>query len=704
MNQPSGQALPDRIRRLHELAYNLWWSWQQQGSEVFRALDERLWDASSGNPVRLLREVAPARLEAAAIDPAYLSLYDTMLASFDAYMGSRSAWFPTAHGDALPGPVAYFSMEFGVHSSLPLYAGGLGVLAGDFCKEASDLGLPFVAVGLLYSLGSFHQQMQTDGLQQEVYQHLRPEQAPLSLVLSPQGEVALARVQLGERAVSVGAWLAKVGRTSLYLLTTDVDGNSPNDRQLTAHLYPSGAEWRLQQELLLGLGGVQVLHTLGIRPAIWHANDGHTSFMLMERVREELQAKGQFEEARDRVGSSTVQTLHTALPAATDIFPYELVERYLHHHWERLATSKRALLDLGCRDGAGNGLNMTLLGVRLATRRNAVSQLHGEVERRKWHFLWPHSPEEQVPITHVTNGVHLPTWVAPDIARLYEKYLGSAWIEKHDDPELWEGVSNIPDSELWQAHLALKRRLLEVLRERARTAWHQGAPPQQVLAAGALLDPDVLTLVFARRVAGYKRPNLVLRDPERLERLLGGGRRLQIVFAGKAHPDDQPAKQILGHVSSSAQQGRFLGRIAFVEDYDLQLAPLMVQGADAWLNLPVHRHEASGTSGMKAALNAVPHLSTRDGWWNEGYNGANGWALGGEEGLEVNNEEADVEALYRLLEEHVVPLYYERGADGVPHGWLRLVKEAIRTLAPRFSARRMVKEYVEKLYLTPSPE
>jgi len=704
LNQPLKEKLPGRIGRLGELAYNLWWSWNPDARAIFRTLDYALWKASGHNPVKQLREISPERLKVAATDPAFLALYDSVMNAFDVALSGRNTWFAATHPELLSGPIAYFSAEFAIHNCLPIYAGGLGTLSGDICKEANDSGLPLVGVGLMYPQGYFYQRISGNGWQEEVYRQLDFNEVPVTAILSPQGQRPVAKVELGNRTVYLGVWQVKVGRVNLYLLDTNIEENAPEDRQLSARLYIADRELRLQQEIVLGIGGVRVLRALGIYPVLWHANEGHTAFMVLERVREEVEKGASFLEVVPRVQRSTVFTTHTPVPAGHDIFPVELVEKYFHHYWQVLGIDRDTFLKLGQPSDSGESVfNMTVLALKMAERRNGVSQLHGQVTQRMWHVLWSSVPEEAVPIVHVTNGIHVPTWLAPELELLYEKHLGKHWRQKQDEPRLWQRVADIPDEELWEVHRVLKRKLMSTIRQRAQERWADGlATPQQMLALGALLDPEALTIGFVRRFTEYKRPALIFYDVERLKRIVKNQMRpVQLIFAGKSHPADFPSKYLLHQVYILAMDREFQGRIAFVEDYDMHVAHYLVQGVDVWLNTPRRLQEACGTSGMKASLNGILHLSVRDGWWYEGYNDANGWAIGDVlKALDPGEEDkADAEALYRLLEEEIVPLYYERDLGGIPRGWIRLIKEAIRSVVPVFCARRMLKEYTEKIYL-----
>jgi starch phosphorylase len=699
----TNQKIPERIGRLDELAHNLWWSWHDQARKLFRALDYPLWRKSGHNPVKELREVSPDTLQAAATDPSFLTLYDSVMSDFDAEMTTSNTWFATNHPSLLGSPVAFFSMEYAIHNSLPIYAGGLGILAGDICKEASDLGLPLVAVGFMYPQGYFHQHISLDGHQNEIYHQLDFETLPIERLLSPTGETSVAEVKLGDVTLAIGVWQVRVGRTNIYLVDTNLDKNPTQYQQLSARLYIADRELRIQQEIVLGIGGVRVLQALGISPAVWHANEGHTAFMMLERIREEVARGTTFAQAMSKIQATTVFTTHTPTLAGHDVFPVELVEKYFQNYWESLGINRETFLQLGQQDGSEpQAFNMTVLALKLANQRNAVSQLHRKVTQRMWHGLWPEVPEEQVPISYVTNGIHVPTWIAPELYYLFEKYLRKEWIKEHDNNILWQRLLDIPDDELWAVHQKLKRKLEGAIRERLRSRWiEDDVPWAQLMAMGAALDPEALTIAFVRRVAEYKRPALIFRDIERLKRIVNNeSYPVQIIFSGKSHPADFPSKHLLQQVYTMATDPEFQGRIVFVEDYDMHIARYLSQGVDVWLNTPRRLQEACGTSGMKASLNGVLHLSVRDGWWYEGYNSNNGWAIGDSpDAFKPEEEDArDAEAFYRLLEEEVVPLYYNRDRSGMPYLWVRRVKEAMRAIVPTFSARRMLKEYTERMY------
>jgi starch phosphorylase len=696
--------IPQRLARLKELAYNFWWSWHREARDLFKMLDYPLWRSTSHNPVQMLLEVPPERLEKLASDPLFLRQYDAVLMALDSDLENGHLWFPAEHPDLTDRPIAYFSAEFGLHRSLPIYSGGLGVLAGDHCKEASDLGLPFVAVGFLYEMGYFRQRLTPDGWQEASYPHFRPKQAAIREAQGDQEDCLCVPVTVGDRTVHVQVWHARVGRTNLYLMDADNEKNAPWDRELTRRLYGGDQEMRIQQEIVLGIGGLRVLRALNIDPLVFHLNEGHTSFLVLERIRELVEQGTSFEDAQKIVGETSVFTTHTPVPAGHDVFHFHLLDKYFHNYWSQLELGREQFLELGSHNGDQQGFNMTALALRMCDHRNGVSKLHGQVSRRMWHPLWPEKEKaEDVPIAHVTNGIHVPAWIGGAMHRLYRKYLSPDWIRRHDDPVLWERILEVPDAELWNAHVHLKGKLMTFMRERARRQRIKGSiTPEQVLCAGTLLDPDALTIGFARRFATYKRATLLFHNLERLKRLLlDRYQPVQFVFAGKAHPADDGGKQLLQQIYNIAKDHSTGGRIAFIEDYDLQVARYLVQGVDVWLNTPRRPHEASGTSGQKVALNGIPNLSVLDGWWAEGYNGANGWAIPSEEEYEnfAAQDAADAETLYQLLEHEVIPLFYERDPDDVPRAWVRVMKEAIRTAAPVFCTRRMVKQYTDKFYI-----
>ena len=695
--------LPDRIDQLDELAVDLWWSWNADGRDVFRHLDYTLWKETAHNPVRMRWMLPPEKLEAAARNPQFLAAYDSAVTNLAAARTARNTWWANTYPDLQGKSIAYFSAEFALHQSLPIYAGGLGVLAGDHCKEASDLGVPLIGIGFMYPQGYFHQRISAEGWQEESYERLSWEDVAIEKATFPDGSPLITAVPVGDRTVLVQVWRVRAGRVTLYLLDTDLEENAPWDRELSARLYGGDRETRIQQEIILGIGGVRALKALGVEPGVFHLNEGHAGFVVLQRIRDLTEQGASFDDALEQIRKTTVFTTHTPVPAGHDAFPFHTVEKHLAGCWGSLGAHRDRFLALGAYDnGGGPQFNMTALALRSAGVTNAVSELHGQVTRSMWQSLWPGRPVEQVPVGYVTNGVHVPTWIAADLADLFTKYLGANWLDRQDDPAQWDAILSIPDEELWAVRQALRRYLFTFVRDRARNRWtveRVGTP--RIVAAGTLLEPDALTLGFARRFTGYKRPELIFTDPDRLARILSSTERpMQIVFAGKSHPADENGKHHLQRVYKRALDPTFGGRIAFVDDYDLHVAHYLVQGCDVWLNNPRKPLEASGTSGMKAAVNGTPHLSIGDGWWAEGYNRTNGWLIDG--GVTSDNLEAvdaaDASALYTLLENEIVPAFYERDANGVPRRWMAIVKESIRTVAPRFAARRMVKQYVERMY------
>jgi starch phosphorylase len=691
------------LNRLSELAHNLWWSWTPDARNVFRRLDYPLWRETSHNPVRMLNLVAPEAIERALANPEWLALYDRALARLEPARDARGTWCQRECPEFADKTIAYFSAEFALHQSLPIYAGGLGVLAGDHCKEASDLGVPLVGVGFMYPQGYFHQEVSAEGWQQEIYEKLNWDDAPIQPAVTPDGTPCVTAVPLGNRTVLMAVWRVRAGRVTLYLLDTDLEENAPWDRALSARLYGGDRETRAQQEILLGVGGVRALKLLGIQPSVYHLNEGHAAFASLQRIRDLCEGGADFEAALDQVRRTTVFTTHTPVAAGHDAFPFHMVETHLAGAWGDLGVYRERFFALAQYDnGSGPMFNMTALALRTAGSVNGVSQLHGEVTKQMWQPIWPDTPQDELPVKFVTNGVHVPTWMSAEIAALLEKHLGPDWINHHDDPAFCQRVMDIPDAELWDARQALRSFLFMFIRERARDRWKRhGVAATRIVAAGTMLDHHALTIGFARRFTGYKRPELIFSDPDRLARILSAhGRPVQILFAGKAHPADDVGKHHLQRVYLRTLDPKFGGRIAFLEDYDLHVAHFLVQGCDVWLNNPRKPLEASGTSGMKAAINGTPHLSIGDGWWAEGFTGSNGWLIEGQANPDDHGAQdwADAQALYTLIEEQLVPAFYDRDERGIPRRWLKTVKQSIRTVLPQFSARRMVKEYVRTMY------
>jgi len=695
--------LPEALQGLWELSANLWWSWHPEARMLFKMLDRQAWKDSGHNPVKMLKDIPEEILRWAAGDAGYLRQYNDVLARFRKEREEDSCLMIEATCDPDTYAVAYFCAEYGLHHSIPFYAGGLGFLAGDFIKQCSDLKVPLVAVGFMYPEGYFRQRIREDGWQESMDEILDRDAASITRVIGGDGKQVVVKVPLIEPPIYVAVWKIAVGHVSLYLMDTDIEANDPWNREITAHLYTGDREQRLRQEIVLGLGGHQMLRTLGVEYSLLHLNEGHPAFALLERLRENVQSGLPYEEAVREVQNTSVFTTHTPVPAGHDVFPFYLMEKYFSTYWPALKLDHDSFFQLGMHPQEPHaGFNMTAFALRMSKYRNGVSRRHGVVARQMWQSLWPDVPVEKTPIDYVTNGVHVPTWIEPKLALLFNKYLGPDWLDDHDNPDLWALVDTIPDEELWKTHYWLKIKLIDAIRDRARQRWvTDHVSPNLVVTGGTLLDPSVLTIGFARRFATYKRADLIFYDMERLKKLLNDRwRPIQIIFAGKAHPADDPGKRILQRVCNTAADPATGGRIAFLEDYGERFAQYMVHGVDVWLNNPLPPLEASGTSGMKAALNGVLNLSIMDGWWGEGCNGNNGWAFG-QKSPQETRDQADARALYEILEKEIIPLYYRGTTDGTPYGWVKIMKESMKSIGPRFSARRMVREYIEKFY-TPS--
>lgn len=716
--------LPERLQPLQKLAYNLWWCWNHEAVALFRRVDADAFEAVEHSPVKLLGAIDQARLDQLLHDDGFLAHLDRVEEAFDNYM-SGPTWFqetygsirssdpnidlraPNAERRTLPPDftIAYFSAEFGLHESVPIYSGGLGVLSGDHLKSASDLGLPLVGVGLMYREGYFRQYLTVDGWQQERYPENDFFNLPLIPVTKPDGGPLTVAVQMPGRDVHVRIWRIQVGRIPLHLLDTNIPQNSPEDRTITARLYGGDTDMRIRQEMVLGIGGVRAIRAMGKEPTVCHMNEGHSAFCGLERIRSLMEKVGlDFAAAREAVAAGTVFTTHTPVPAGNDVFAPQMVEHYFGSYLPQLKIGRDEFLALG-RQNPGDGnepFGMTVLAIRLANVTNGVSQLHGSVSRKMWKSIWPGLPDAEVPITSITNGIHTATWVSPDMTQLYDRYLGNTWSERSEDPSAWKRGESIPDAELWRTHERRRERLVAFARARLKAQLkNRNAPPAEVARAEEVLDPEALTIGFARRFATYKRGNLLFRNLERLTALVSNKERpVQIIYAGKAHPKDHGGKELIAEIMQFARRPEFRRRIVFLEDYDMNVCRYLVQGVDVWLNNPRRPLEASGTSGMKAAANGALNLSILDGWWCEGYDGENGWAIGAGEDYTDLTYQDDVEsrATYDLIEQELVPLYYTRSSDGLPRGWLKRMKHAISTLAPVYNTGRMVAEYMRVAY------
>jgi starch phosphorylase len=692
--------------RLWALARNLWWSWDQDSTSLFRDLDPARWRQINHNPVAMLSELPLAEIERRAGEFVLHSRINYAYRRQLEYLEADHTWGTRHAGVLRPRPVAYFSAEFGLHESVPEYSGGLGVLAGDHVKSASDLGIPLIGVGLLYGQGYFEQRLDASGWQQEEYLQTDVAHLPMELAIGTNGEAVTVQIETRSGLIRAKVWSMKVGRCTLLLLDSNVVGNAPQDVELTSRLYGGDARVRIRQELLLGVGGFRALKAMGITPGVLHLNEGHSGFAVLEAVRNRMQDEGLgFDEAVHRVSREVVFTTHTPVPAGHDRFASSLIEEHLGPLVEFLGISHEKLMSLG-RENPGNQdeeFCMTVLGLKLSRRANAVSALHGEVSRAMWTGLFPGKSEDAVPIGHITNGVHVPTWLAPQMFRLYDRHLGTGWHEHSSEARIWEGIENVDDAELWETHLSLKSTLLEFVRRRAVAQSERRAEPPEVLQKLAnVFSPDALTIGFARRFATYKRADLILRDMERLGSMVNDAKRpVQFVFAGKAHPRDDPGKRMLQEIAQMMRKAQFADKFVFVEDYDINVGRHFVQGVDVWLNNPRRPLEASGTSGQKVVLNGGLNLSVLDGWWAEAYDGLNGFAIGtGRTHSHMDVHDArDGEDLYRALLDEVIPLYYQRDRDGLPRGWIKRMKRTIRTLGWRFNADRMVMDYTRQCYV-----
>ncbi len=691
------------------LARNLWWSWQPEVINLFRDLDPIRWRQLDHNPIALLSEFTPERLEMRAAELVLHSRINHAYRRLREYLAETALWGRTHAGVLGARPVAYFSLEFGVHESVPIYSGGLGVLSGDHIKSASGLGVPLVAIGLFYDQGYFKQHLDIEGYQGEEYLDTKVENLPMESALGPDGKPVNVEIETRTGKLKIKVRLMRVGRVNLYLLDCDVEGNSPEDRELTSRLYGGDNRTRIRQELVVGVGGMRALEALGITPSVYHLNEGHSGFATLEAIRVRMQDDGMaFDDALRDVAQHTVFTTHTPVPAGHDRFDGALIEEHLGPLRDELGISFEQLMGLGRVEPQNENETfcMTVLGLKLSRRANAVSNLHGHVSRRMWAHLWPWRVEEEIPIGHITNGVHVQSWLAYQMQQLYDRNFSVGWMERMGEPQVWQGVHDVDPGELWETHYALKNLLLAFVRRRvSRQCRRRGESDEAVEAARNILDPNVLTIGFGRRFATYKRADLILRDPDRLAGIVNDPNRpLQIIFAGKAHPADEPGKQLIKRIANLRHDPRFAGRIAFVEDYDINVCRHLIQGVDVWLNNPRRPLEASGTSGEKAVLNGALNLSVLDGWWAEAYDGANGFAIGrGTQHIdEAITDARDAEALHRVLVEEVIPLYYDRDIDGLPQRWIKRMMNSISSLGWRFSADRMVADYVRSAYLSAS--
>ncbi|MBN2136322.1 MAG: alpha-glucan family phosphorylase [Sedimentisphaerales bacterium] len=697
-------ALPEPLKNIENVAQNLFWTWNPECLELFKRIDANLWSACGHNPVKMLGNIPQEKLESLAANDGFLGELRRVTEKLSDYMAATT-WFEKAYSTGDKPTIAYFSAEFGIHESLPIYAGGLGILAGDHVKSASDLGIPLVGVGLLYQKGYFRQYLNVDGWQQEVYVENDFYNMPISLVRKDSGRPLTISVEYPGRCVLAQIWCASVGRVNVYLLDTNIEANSLADRMITSSLYGGDRELRIRQEIMLGIGGLKALSAMDIVPTVCHMNEGHAGFMALERIRDLCSTKDMtFDEAVEATRAGNVFTIHTPVKAGLDEFRVELMDRYFGNYFPKLGINRERFLGLGrmLPDDQDESFKMPILALRLSGHANGVSELHGEISRGMWGSLWPGVPLDEVPIGSVTNGIHMKNWLSEEIDSLYERYLGPAWADETTDESIWENVDNIPDEEYWHIHQRCKERLIVFARNRLKSQMQRrGTYHTELNHAEEVLDPEVLTIGFARRFATYKRGTLLLKDPHRLIKMLTDKKRpIQLIFAGKAHPKDAEGKDIIRHIIHFASQHDIRRRIVFLENYDMDMARVMVRGVDVWLSNPRRPMEASGTSGMKAAANGVLNISTLDGWWCEGYTPDGGWAIGAGEDYDDPEYQDIVEAqaLYNMLENEVIPLFYTRSVDNLPRPWIRRVKNSIKWIAPRFNTHRMLVEYTRKFY------
>lgn len=703
---PPEMAAQSLYEKCQALASNLWWSWHPEVISLFRDLDPIRWRQLDHNPIALLKEFSPERLDQRANEMVLYSRIHHAYRQLKEYVSTQPTWARTNAGVLGAHPVAYFSAEFGIHESVPIYSGGLGVLSGDHIKSASGLGVPLVAIGLFYSQGYFKQRLNSEGYQEEEYQDTKVENLPLEPARDTDGHPITISIPTRVGDIRARVWMMAVGRVRLYLLDCSIEENSPEDRQLTNRLYGGDERQRIRQELVLGVGGVKALEALGIRPSVYHLNEGHSAFAPLEVIRQRMHNDGMsFDDAMRETARATVFTTHTPVPAGHDRFSADLVEEHLGPLRDQLGISYEQLMALGRVEPQNHQepICMTVLGLKFSRRANAVSSLHGHVTRNMWAHLWPWRTEEEIPIGHITNGVHVPSWLAHQMLQLYDRNFAPGWFKRMGEPEVWQSIYDVDPGELWETHNSLKNLLLAFVRRRiSRQCRRRGESDDVVEAARNLLNPEVLTIGFARRFATYKRANLFMSDMDRFLRLLNNNERpVQFIFAGKAHPKDEPGKELIKEISNLRHDPRYMGKIVFIEDYDINVCRHMVQGVDVWLNNPRRPLEASGTSGQKVVYNGGLNLSILDGWWAEAYDGTNGFAIGtGYEHTSTEiHDQRDAEALYKVLEQQVIPVFYQRDVDGLPLEWIRMMMNSIGSLASRFSSHRMVMDYTTTGYV-----
>ncbi len=711
--------LPERLQKLVEISYNLWWVWNSDAFELFRRMDRDLWEEVYHNPIQLLGKISKERLKELEQDESFIAHLNEVYSDLQRYLSSETWFFKEFDKEHHNCKIAYFSMEYGLTEAIPMYCGGLGILAGDLFKSSSDMGLPMVGVGLAYRYGYFRQHLTDDGWQQEDYDEIHFFRLPLKRMRDKEGNPLRLYIELPKfvedpshqqktikEKIYFEVWEVKIGRNSLFLLSTDVPENTPENRAITYYLYGGDHEIRLKQEIILGIGGTKLLKEININPTVWHLNEGHCAFVILERIRQLMEEeKLSFEEAREFVISTVVFTTHTPVAAGIDVFSPDLMKKYFNDYCKQINIDIETLLALG-RENPQNpteGFSMAVFAIKNSNFVNGVSKLHGIISRNMWRNLYPELPLFEIPITHITNGVHTRTWLSNEFATLFDRYIGPEWKEQPENQEIWKRVEDIPDAELWRSHERRRERLVAFVRNRLKQRLeHAGAPRTEIEAAEEVLDPEALTIGFARRFATYKRGTLIFRDLQRLKKiLLNKEYPVQLIIAGKAHPYDNEGKELIKYIIQISKDPELKGKIVFIEDYDMNVAHYMLQGCDVWLNLPRRPLEASGTSGMKAAVNGVINISVLDGWWVEAYDGENGWAVGGGEEYSDYELQDNIESriLYDILEKEVIPLFYSRGSDGLPRGWIKKIKKSMMSIGPVFNSNRLIEEYTRKFYL-----
>ena len=698
--------LPKQIGELGTIANNLWWSWNTEFLKIFKQIDIDLWEACDKNPVKFLKLVEQEKLENAAKDEKLVREYETNLNNFKGYMQSRNTWFNKTYPDNKEDLIAYFSAEYGLDETMPIYSGGLGILSGDHLKSASDLGIPLVAIGLLYKNGYFHQIIDKNGAQQTEYKNIELDNLPINPVKTGTGDDLIVEVKMGKERVYVKVWKVEVGRVNLYLLDTDISENKETNRGITLRLYGGDQDMRIKQEIVLGMGGVTVLKELGLKPTVYHMNEGHSSFLVLETMKNIIEEKKvSFNIAKDIVSSKTVFTTHTPVPAGNDIFPIDLVKKYFDKYWEKLGITEEEFLSLGMNPKEQNRthFNMGILALKIAGKKNGVSKLHGEVSRELFSEVWPEISPNESPITYVTNGIHTCTWLAPNLKNLYNEYLEAYWQDKIHDNKTWEKIKDIPNERLWKEHQDRKVKLLDLVRKNVTTRLKKsGMNYETIKEITSKLNPNALTIGFARRFATYKRATLIFKDLERITQILNDEERpVQLIFAGKAHPRDVEGQNLIKRIHEISMMPQFKGKIILLENYNIGVARHLVSGVDVWLNNPRRPMEASGTSGEKASVNGVVNFSILDGWWAEGYNTKNGWAIGTNAEYDSYEEQdlADSESIYNVLENKIIPAYYNKDENGISKQWMDLMKNSIISTGGQYSTARMLVDYTNNLYM-----